>query len=173
MNANFSALNSISTLTIPFITFSSDNEQIQSDGNGNLLWSGGLGFAGYNDLFDGTGTTTLIKTRSAVTAGVFHFQIPNGTDVLTVTNSGWTFIPGSKRGIHFTTGSITYTSPFGGAGSGFYSHNLGVVPNIVLPVTTNQNVQRIGYVASTMTTTQVNIRCDGGALGFWGWAIGF
>src|SRR5260221_3473173 len=102
MNMNFVNLNTISTLPIPFLTFTSDNNLIQSDGNGNVIWTGGIGKTNFNDVYDASSGTTIINQGS--TSGIIHLQI-GGVDAMSFNATGPTF-PSAKK-LTLTTGSIS------------------------------------------------------------------
>lgn len=151
MNTNFVNLNTISTLSIPFLTFTSDNNVIQSDGNGNLLWNGGIGKTNFNDIYDASSGTVIMNQTSAT--GKIHFQI-NGTDSVTFTSTGPVFPTGKK--LTFTTGSIKRMSNFTGTATGTYSHGNGGIPDAVVPndwQTTTPG--SLGF--DSVTSTQVHI----------------
>jgi len=168
MNANFNAINNTATLSIPFATFFSDNNLINSDGNGNLLWAGGLGQTTYRFFFDATTDTTLLQQQNV--AGVIHFRI-GGTDVLTFDVNGPNFP--STHGVTLTTGSISRLSSFSAAGAGTFNHNNGGVPDNCTPTcNTNAGVGSSATGWDSATSTQVHLS-TGNGLAMWCQAIAF
>ena len=154
MNTNFVNLNTISTLPIPFLTFTSDSNLIQSDGNGNVIWNGGIGKTNFNDIYDASSGTVILN--EAASAGTIHLQI-GGTDAVTFTVSGPTFPSGKK--LTLTTGSISRMSHFSGSGTGTYSHGNGGVPD-AFALGAYSTTTPIHFGRDTVTSTQVHITCD-------------
>lgn len=168
VTANFTALNTISTLNVPFLAFNADNFQIQSDGMGNLLWSGGFGSSssGLKGLYDGSSSTPIIKCPNST--GAVTFNVPAGTTIATVdTVTGWSLQKGT---VTLIVGSLARLSNFNGTATGTYSHNMNVAPNIVLPMTNNNVPQHMGY--DSVTSSTVHITAESG-YPFWCQCIGF
>jgi hypothetical protein len=155
MNANFAAINNLATLNVPFLTYSADNGAISSDGNGNILWTGGIGKSGFTDIYSSSSGTTVISESAG--AGTIHLQI-NGTDSITFNATGPTF-PAAKK-ITFPTGSLSRISQFTAGTTGTFSHGLGVIPDVVLPIAwdTVNNPAQFGW--DSATSSQVHITID-------------
>ena len=154
MNTNFNNLNSIPTLPIPFLTFTSDSNNIQSDGNGNLIWNGGIGKTNFNDVYDASSGTTIINQSS--TSGVIHLQI-GGVDAVRFNATGPVF-PSAKK-LTLTTGSISRMSFFTGTGTGTYNHGNGGLPN-AFALGSFSTVNPIHFGRDSVTSTQVHINCN-------------
>ncbi len=155
MNANFAAINNIATLNVPFLTYTADAGNIMSDGNGNILWTGGIGKSSFADLYNAASGTSVFSQSNS--AGTIHLQI-NGVDAITFNSTGPTF-PSAKKLI-FTTGSLARISKFSAGTTGTFSHGLGVIPDVVLPIAwdTAGNPAQFGF--DSATSTQVHITMD-------------
>jgi hypothetical protein len=164
VNGNFSAINGITSLPIPFLTFSSDNGIIQSAGDGSMLWNGGMGKNTYVDILDGRTSTTFINDPSN-TNGV-KFLI-GGTNYVSVTDTNGVALTNAAK-LSLLTGSISRVSYFSGAGTGTYSHGNGGIPTWIFCIqnVSGNDVFRVNSITSTTCTiTQV------GTTSFWAMAI--
>jgi hypothetical protein len=152
VNSNFSAINSLSSLPIPFLSFSSDGGILQSNGGGDMLWNGGIGKSTYTDVVDGRGNTTIINDPSNTNGIVL---LINGTNRAQVNStSGWLMPSGSK--LSLLTGSLARLSIFSGTGNGTFSHGNGGTPTWIIPMQ-NSGANNNVITYDTLGSTTVHI----------------
>jgi len=156
VDGNFTAINTLSALSIPFQSFSADNGQIQSDGSGNFLWSGGLGKNTYTDIINAGGNTTAFNDPTNGSGVVFYI---NGIGIIEVwSTQGW-YTAANK--LNFVVGSLSQLAIFSGTGAGTYNHGLSILPAIVIPVQNaagSSNPNPIGI--DSLTSTTVHLDCN-------------
>lgn len=138
--------------------------QINAGGIDTNLLSGGGGLT-TNQMTLVNGTNTVKFSIDA--SGNVAVDRPSGTRNFAI-NAGGIDLKTSGHNLSanqvvFGVGSISALSMFTGAATGTYSHGLGAIPDIIIPMTSVNGSQTMGY--DTLTSTQCHITSAGG-LGF-------
>lgn len=140
VNSNFSTINALASLTLPFTSFSADGGVLASDGQGNLLFGGKLGKTTIGDIYDGSSSNVIWKATTSV--GPITFEIPSLSQILQIDLGGWTMQSG---GVTLPVGSLSRTSSFFGSSTGTYNHLNNGTPDMCLPFNTDNNYDDIGF----------------------------
>lgn len=161
MNANFAALNNITTFSGGVPTMNFDGGKLTSDGNGNISLQGlTLNQFTKGDMLSWSNVNNTQVSAPAAITFIIGIQA-----VATIAANGITMLPTGNTqtgpiggGVVLSQGSISRLSFFTGAGAGTYNHGNGGIPSMCFPLqmTTDFPPMAMGYDTTAITTVHIS-----------------